>query len=441
METRPGRSVYRSESFLGSVTSIYLLYGLNYLFPLLVAPLLAARYGVSKWGTIAVELSLGQIAATLVDYGFSVSAVRDCALCSRLDESKLLYWQVSSAKLSLAILLVSVFLGVLAFGSSMRSGALTPLLALLWGIVQGFSPGWYFQATGRFRQYVSIEGGAKLLLALALLSIRPQGNENLFVISAFLVASLLSFAINTALTIGLLGLPVLSFSMAASGLRKGFPMFAFRGLATLYTTVNVPFVGYLLGSGPAGTYALVERLVRGIQGLVGPLGQVLLPRMSRLVHTEVRAARTQMLGITICCVSLASAFTLIVFWNAALIAPAILKLSDATGAGCLRAMAGLIPLGVLTHLLGIQWLIPSRDDKYFLRAISCGALVNFALLPLLAHFFGIIGASFNVVIVESFVAVLFLARIVGPVRGPKSGRDSFGDAAMVPAAFEARLDS
>jgi PST family polysaccharide transporter len=440
MRIELGRRVHASESFLGSVTSIYLLYGLNYLFPLLVAPLLAARYGVLKWGTIAIALSLGQIAATLVDYGFSVSAVRDCALCTSLEELKLLYWKVSSAKVSLAALLTCTFLGALPFRLMRQHGALTPLLALSWGIVQGFSPGWYFQATSRFRQYVSIEGISKFLLALFLVFIRPRQNEISFVIAAFLAASLLSFTVTSALAIASLGLPVLNIPMAASGLKRGFPMFAFRGLAILYTTINVPFIGLLLGSGPAGTYALVERLIRGIQGLVGPLGQVLLPRMSRLVHTEIRVARSRMLGITVCAVSLASALTVIVCWKAALIAPAILKLSGAAAAECLRAMAGLIPLGVLTHLLGLQWLLPNREDNYFLSVISIGAIVNFVCLPILARFFGLRGAALNVVMVESVIAILFLARIVWPLRTTHSFGNSVDKVAGVIIPFEVPLD-
>lgn len=409
---KPKSVIHQTESFLVSITSVYLLYGLKYLFPLLVAPLLAARYGVSNWGIIAIQLSIGQAVSTVVDYGFSISAVRDCALCSTPEEIGELYSRVLSTSVCISFVIVCLFLAVIPLGVWRQYGALLPLLAVSWGVLQGVSPSWYFQATGRFRLFVGIDAISKAVLAIVLVLIRPSGNGILFVLAAFTGAALLSFGIVSTITTMHLGLPLLNFRRAVAGFRLGLPIFGFRGVATLYTTINVPFVGVLLGTGSAGTYALVERLVRGIQGLVGPLGQVLLPKMTRMVSIDGELPRKRMSLTTVFCVFFGAVSSAVLIWHAPFFAAKFLRFSDTRTISALRAMAGLIPLGVLSHLLGVQWLLPSRDDKYFLSIITLGAVLNFVCVPLMAKFYGLTGAAFSVVPVESSVVGFFLYRII-----------------------------
>lgn len=416
MRNRPSQSVSARRKLASNMLWLYILQGLNYLIPLAVLPYLVRVLGMDMYGQIAFAQSFAQYFTVLTDYGFNFSATRSIA--QYRDEHTMVCRLFSSV---LLIKLVLMFLGglilyiLVAAVPQFHLNSAFFYVAYFTVIGNVLFPVWYFQGMERMRYISAIIGTARLAGAIALFAFvrRPQD-------------ALLSLAIQSLAVIvgGVAGLCTAFWKFdlyfiwpeiadLRSTLEEGWHLFVSTAAISLYTNTNVFLVGILAGNLQAGYFSAAEKLIRAMQGLLGPVTQALFPYMSSLAaHSRAAALRfTRQSLLWIGSVSLAS--SLVLFALARPIALLCFGLKGIDSVPIIRWVALLPFLTAMSNVLGTLTMVTFGFDKQFSRILILAGLFNVALAIPLIKVFVARGAGASVLFTEFLVTasmVVFLRR-------------------------------
>jgi len=394
----------------------------NYLLPLITVPYLARVLGPAGWGRLAMALALGIYITHVVEYGFHLSATREVAR-SRSDRARL-------ADLAAGVLGARALLGVLILPIPLVLQARLPVLgehpallwgAYLWGVAQGSSFGWYLMGMERMRQAALLDTGTRVLATAGIFVLVRAPKDAALVLLLQAAAGFLALGGGWIMVRREAPIRWPGWRATRDALRMGWSMFVFRASAGLYTAGNAFILGLFAPPQVVGYYAGAEKIGRAIVGLLGPAGQALYPRVSRLAsHARTEALRMVRLGLAAMALG-GVLLGIATFLGAPVLVRLLLGPGFEPAVAVLRVLALVPPLAAASNVLGIQWMLPLGLDRPFTRIVIWAGLLNLGLAVWLAPSLGERGMAWAVVAAEAFAAAgmwLYLRiRHLDPLQG------------------------
>src|ERR1700689_2503409 len=289
MQTK-SRKLLRS----GVVHNVLALYGVQactYALPLLTFPYLARVLGPSGWGVVVFAQAIGDVIASVVEYGFDISASRETSR-HRHDPERLstLISGVLGAKFLLAVL------GIAGAVFSRRfTHHVAPSLALfwvstIWGVCQGINMLWYFQGLERMRLASALEIGGKVVATLSIFVLVRKPADGWKVMAAQCVGCIVAHGVTVVLAYREVGFAWPTFSSVRRALRLGSSMFVFRAVQSLSGSVNRLVLGSVAPVAVLGEYAGAERITRVFQQGMWPVNQALYPKLTQQAQNNPQGA-------------------------------------------------------------------------------------------------------------------------------------------------------
>lgn len=373
---------------------------LHVALPLLTLPYLTRVLGPEAWGEVAAAFALGNLAATLPEYGFSVSATRTLAQLDRRAEGRSGFVSsVVAAKLVLAIGAVAVLLGLQAVGATgVADGALLAGACLI-AAGHGLWMAWYFEGIERVGKFFRSVLVARLLYVLFLLALIRTPAD------APLVPILYGMSGFVAVALALRLMPRLgriAWRDVADVLRAGWPGFAQRLLVMLYAGGNVFWLSVLAGPVAAGGYGVAEQSVRAACLALVPVSRALYPRYSR----HAAGARPEgWMRYTLTAVAGAGLFLSAAVFALAGLLPVVFGEVFAGFVPVVRWLAPLPLLVALSQYWTVQRLLARGRDTQVAGLFGVGAVVDLGLAVLLVPRFGAVGMAMALLVAEAVVAV------------------------------------
>ncbi len=387
---------------------LYALQGLNYLVPLAVLPYLVRTLGVERYGLIAFAQALAQYFIILTDYGFNLSATKRVALIHD-DRERLadLYWSVIALKLFL-MCVGAMFAAAVVFAiPRLRSDAAAYAIAYIAVLGSCLFPQWLFQGMEQMR-YISVINGAAKVLAGVFVFLLVHNPSDFKIALAVQSAGMLGAGV-AGFWIGIthfqLSFRGPTFAQLATVLREGWHLFVSNAAGTLYATTNVFLVGLVAGNVQAGYFSAAERIIRSVQGLLGPITQAIYPHVSGL------AAKSRETALIFIRKSVAWIGVLSLLPSALLLAfarPISIVLFGHAGQGSiapLRWMAMLPFVISVGAVLAIQTMIPFGMEKQLSRIYVIAGLSSLLFSVPLIHWLGADGGAATVLIVEIAIVI------------------------------------
>jgi polysaccharide transporter, PST family len=385
------------------------LYGVQIcrkIFPLISVPYLAHTLNPAGWGTVAFVLSLGELVALMIEFGFNLSATREI---SRERDNRQacrdIMAGVLGAQAVLAVGGVSLALLAAPHIPLLRDNPLLVLAGLLYAVAQGTTPLWFFQGLERLRLAATLEVTAKALMLAALFVLVKSPADAWKVVALQAGAAGVSTVAGIYLAFRSFSFRLPTLTLVVGALQRGWPMFVFRSAESLYGVANSFVLGLFAAPAIVGYFASAEKISKAVFGLLSPVRDALYPRLSSLVaSSEQAAARLARTGIAF--MTAGGALLAGILCAAAPWVIRILAGPEFTPAvPVLRVMAALPLLLSVTYSVGLQWLLPLGRDKDVNRIILCGGLLNLLAAFLLAPRFGALGMAASVLSAELFVAI------------------------------------
>ena len=175
---------------------------------------------------------------------------------------------------------------------------------------------------------------------------------------------------------------------------------------SLYTIMDKVMLGSMAGMSQTGLYDYAEKVSKMPMSVITALGAVVLPKMTTVIaegrHEEARElVVTTMWFMQACALALS--------FGIAAVAPEFCPVFFGEGYEgsviLLRILCAIVPLICATNVMGVQWLLPTKQDNLFTASVATGAVVNIAVNAFAIPAAGALGASIATVIAELAVLV------------------------------------
>jgi polysaccharide transporter, PST family len=383
------------------------LYGVQFcrkLFPLFTVPYLTRMLKPGGWGTVAFALSMADILALMIEFGFNLSATREV--------SRQRHCSAKCRDVMAGVLGSQALLSMIAIGLAATAAPHIPLLhnqpnlviaGLVYAVAQGCTPLWFFQGLERLRLAASLEIAAKsVALCGVFLFVRfPQDAWKVVLLQA--MAAGVSTISGVGLAIHAFGFRFPDYKLIRDALQRGWPMFVFRSAESLYGIGNTFLLGLFAPAAVVGYFATAEKITKAMFGLLNPIRDSLYPRLSYLAASSEKAAAKLARHAIALMVSAGFILTAILFALAPWFVRLLAGLNFAPAVPVLRLYSILPLILSVTYSVGLQWLLPIGRDGLVNRIILGGGCLNLILSCLLAPGFGAMGMATSVLLSELYV--------------------------------------
>ena len=268
-------------SFSKHATSLTFMHAADVLQPLIILPYAARVLEPFHFGQFAYAMSISQIAATVVGYGFHWTAQREVA-AAREDPAEIatLYAEVVSAQALLFLAVTVVGLG--AAGNIIAISKPLFLCTMLTAAGTLLFPAWLFIALERAWQ-AAVGVILSRLIGLVLFVMMVKSTNGILLAVAIqasipLVAGaiVLPFTAN----IGFGALKCVTLSRVISQLKSGLRGFLFTLVETSLVALPIPIVTHLAGYTAAGEFSVAAKLVSATRPFFKIISETFLPRVA-----------------------------------------------------------------------------------------------------------------------------------------------------------------
>jgi O-antigen/teichoic acid export membrane protein len=270
--------------------SLAIMHAADVLQPLLVLPYAGRVLGPVHFGQFAYVVSIGWLAATIVEYGFHWTAQR-AAASARAEPAVIasLFAEVAATKAILC--LVVTIVGVAAADGFLAISKPMFLCAMLTSVGGILFPAWLFIALERaWQAAIAVVVSRSLALVCFLMMVTSSAQIELAVAiqsSIPLVAGLVSLPF--IVPIGFGGFRAVTPSAVGMQLRNGWRGFLYTLVERASATLPVPLVGHFSGYVAAGQYSIAEKFVNATRPFFRAMCETLLPRIAYFARHDPEA--------------------------------------------------------------------------------------------------------------------------------------------------------
>ncbi len=394
--------------FIHNVIALYGVQACTYALPLLTFPYLARVLGPSGWGVVVFAQAIGVVIASMVEYGFDISASRETSL--QRNEPERLSALISGV-LGAKVLLATVCIAGALF-SRRYTHHIAPSLALfwastIWGVCQGINMLWFFQGLERMRLASVLEIAGKVIATLSIFVLVHKPDDGWKVMAAQCVGCVVAHGVTVVLAYREVGFQWPTSASVSSALRLGGSMFLFRTVQGLSGSVNRLVLGAVAPVAVLGEYAGAERITRVFQQGMWPVNQALYPKLTQQAQNNPASALKTVRLSLLLLGGLGLVLGLAIFFGAPLLVHLVLGPAFPDSVPVLRVFALWIPLVALCTVIIFQLLLPNQLDNQFNIVNFTAALVGIGSALLLAPRFSALGIAWSAVIAQLYTLVAF----------------------------------
>lgn len=268
-------------NFLYTAVSV----GSRLLVGLLLFLLLARLWGPSQFGLFSFVFSVSALLVLLVDFGFAVYLLREVA-AKPADAARLIAEAFRAKLLLMGVATTLLMVAGVAIGPAALPPALVAPLFLA-ALAMSFSDFFVapLRALGRFDLEAGLVTLANALQFVLAGAVAWQGGSPMQVAWAMVASRCVYLALawraaRKVVPLLRLGAPVASGPL--STLRRAWPYGVDGMLVTAWNQLDVVAVRVLFGTQAVGLYSAGQKVVLGVGALAPVVGNVMIPRMSRL---------------------------------------------------------------------------------------------------------------------------------------------------------------
>lgn len=393
-----------TENFL----SLSVLQGLNYFLPLITLPYLVRILGPDKYGLISFAQAFIAYFGILTDYGFNLSATREISI-ERENKKKVSEIFSSVMIIKMGLLLLSFIIMNIIIFSFQKFRQEWLLYYLTFGTILGqvLLPIWFFQGMEQMKYITFLNIIAKSIFTILIFVIIHRVQDYLYVPILNALGSIIG---------GVLGLIIIfkDFDLKFKfprieeikhQLKEGWYIFISTVAISLYTVSNTFILGIFTTNTIVGYYAGAEKIIKAIQGLLGPVTQTIYPHINKIASESKTRAIKFIQKITFLIGGTSFILSLIVFLFAGIIVKILLGTQYHESIKVLRILSFLPFIVGLSNIFGIQTMLTFNHKKAFSNILIATSIFNIALAFILVPLYQHVGISVAVIISETIVTV------------------------------------
>ena len=161
-----------------------------------------------------------------------------------------------------------------------------------------------------------------------------------------------------------------SADLISESFREGWSLFLSTAAISLYTTSNTVILGFMASNTAVGYFVAASNIVKAVQGLLGPIGQVVFPRISHLICYAPEEGFALIRKTLIIQGGITFVLSLIVFFGADIWVKILFGPEFQEATVILKWLAPLPFVIGLSNIFGIQTMVPLGYKDTFSKILS-----------------------------------------------------------------------
>jgi PST family polysaccharide transporter len=406
-----GNTVKKHKLLFENFISLSVLQAAGYILPLITLPYLVRVMGPDKFGLVAFAQSFVIYFTIITDYGFNLSATKDISV-NRDNPGKVseIFCSVYAVKLILLVFSTALFTALVFFIPRFRADYQVFMLSFIIVLGNTLFPVWIFQGMEKMKYITIINVIIKALFVIPVfIFIKKQQDyvySPLINSSGFLVSGIIGFYL--AVKIFRIKLIIPTATQIAGQFRDGWYIFVSTIAISVYTVSNTFILGLFANNTVVGYYSAAEKIVKAVQGILGPVSQAVYPHISRLVSESKSMAMAFLKKLLLVIGSGTFLLSAALFVFADPIVTLVLGPEYGRSVMILRILAFLPFIIGLSNVFGILGLMNFGEQKKFSRVILSGGIISLVLTIALVPMYKGIGSAVSWLITEMFITLSFL---------------------------------
>lgn len=390
---------------------VYVGHFLKYLGPLVLVPYFSRVLGPDGYGQVLAAISLMAMVCMVINYGFVFSGVRDIASATSTQErasivGKQIYGRIILVPAALAVGGIGTFCSPV-----LLSNPWFGVWATLTGLMAGFSLSWLFQGIRQFKTAILLEAiiyPVNILLVLLLVHGKDDGVRAMMAICIANAVSLLASVLYARKKIAKVKVTLRD---GIKEIRDTTTFFITCMSSVIMTTGATYILSIMTSSEQVGYYGTAEKFMTVAIALLNPIGQVLMPMISKL-HADTPE---QAYGLARKGIVAETAYGILGpcagFLLAPIAIPFILGQTYASSVPVFQTMACALPFIAIKHAVILYVLIPLRKEKYYMMASILNVTLMLVAVVALVPQHGAMGMAWSRVGAESVATIFMIAML------------------------------
>jgi PST family polysaccharide transporter len=271
-------------------------------------------------------------------------------------------------------------------------------------------PVWIFQGVEKMKYITIINVIIKALFVIPVfIFIKKQQDyvySPLINSSGFLASGIIGFYL--AVKIFRIKLMLPTMAQIAGQFREGWYIFISTIAISIYTVSNTFILGLFANNTVVGYYSAAEKIVKAVQGIIGPVSQAVYPHISRLVSESKSSAMAFLKKLLLIIGTGTFLLSAALFVFAEQIVTFVLGPEYGRSVMILRILAFLPFIIGLSNVFGILGLMNFGEQKNFSKVILSGGIISLILTIALVPAYKGTGSAVSWLITEVFITASFL---------------------------------
>lgn len=388
--------------FFNLIYQIFLL-----VVPIFVTPYIARVLGSDGSGAYAYTLSLSSYFSLFAALGFGYYSQRYIAKINNKKSLSISFWELFLAKFSSTLLTIILYIILVAFDVYGKSYNYLMEIMIINVFATGFDISFFYQGKEDFKKIVIRNVLIKCLSIISIFIFVKKSNDLwVYALIQCLTALISNLALWSYLPKDLSKVKIKElhpFRHIVPALLLFIPTVA----STIYTTFDKTLLTLITKNDSlTGNFDYADKLVKMVLTVVSSLGIVMISRNSKLLKENNIEQLKKNINRTcqfVLAIGLPLTVGLILIANNLI--PWYLGDEYIYVSNLLMIMSPLILIIGFSNILGLQYLIPSNQDKKFTFSICLGALINIVFSLFLIWLLGIYGAAIGSLISEITVTI------------------------------------
>jgi PST family polysaccharide transporter len=397
--------------------SLYLIKGINMLFPIILIPLIIKKLGLSYYGVYAIIISVTNLLVVVLDFGFSYTGTNMIARIK--DDAKKISEYFSIVFFSQLYMLLAAFaiLFILSFQKNFQGYGTYFILCVPMLVGYVLNPGWLFQGfeVSHINAIINILFRTFTIVILYLFLNKHNGLSFLFLVYSIGFFGWGLAGLLIAIKKYKIKVVYLPFSKAFPTIKKASNIFFATFISSIYL-MGIPmilnFFNFNIDS--IASYSIAERIIRGICSFISPLSVALLPYFVSGPAVEKKLVIKRYLTIALK-ISLPFLFISALFFFGL---PLAVKLIRALKSGFslnratidnIRIQSFIIFFSVFNSIIGITSFISLGYEVAFRRIMMTALLLSAIIFIVLIQMSNQYVGSITVLFTEIALSIFFTA--------------------------------
>lgn len=401
---------------LSLIKSNFLSFGLikifDYIFPLLLLPLMVRVLGIENYGAYVIAGSIAAISRILISFGFDLTGSKELALV-RCNRKKVIecFNSIQYVKvITFFILILLLFLGfffAIFFNLKIEWWLFLFLFIAVFGDEVLYC-NWFYYGMQKAKELAFFKITQRFLLLVIVLGI-----SLLDVVEKF--KTIVFFEMMLALFFGFLSFLSLVkrnnlkiyFPEKKSVyyfVKNGYYVFLSNISVYMYSSLNILIIGSMLGAKFSGIYAICEKIYMAVRSALEPFTQAVYPYLNRLFRKDKNEFFQMANKIILIYFSILLIVALFINFFKEKILFLVTNTNDLIAENVLVLFSIALPLalgGMLSKLLVVQ-----NKSEFLFRITFLAMCLNLIIIYPFVNYIGIYGAVCAFILVQLFQLAL-----------------------------------